>query len=259
MKHLKITAALLVMALLLGLVPAALADEQSSTDTYCSVTSTGQHSWRNWTTTKVATCTQAGARTRTCGRCGYQQTETIQKKGHSWGKWQTTKEATCEKHGEQTRKCSVCGKTETRETDRKAHSWGEWTVITEPTDFSMGTHSHVCKVCGKEKTEDFYPDPTYKKGDKGAGVKELQDKLNAAGYDCGKADGDFGKKTEAAVKAIEEAHGFEPDGIAWPGVQKWLNGPAPEAAEEDEYGWEPPEDEGEPEEEPETPDRKSVV
>ena len=248
MKHLKITAALLAVALLLGLFPTALA-AVGSTDTYCSRSLTGQHDWGDWTTTKQATCTQAGSRTRVCDQCGYTQTESIPKKGHSWGKWQTTKEATCEKHGEQTRKCSVCGRTETRETDRKAHSWGEWTVITEPTDFSMGTRSHVCKVCGKEKTEDFYPDPTYKKGDKGDGVKDLQEKLNTAGYDCGKVDGDFGKKTQAAVKAIEEAHGVEPDGIAWPGVQKWLTPPEqepesdPEEDEtEDEYGWEPPEE-----------------
>ncbi|MBQ3423735.1 MAG: peptidoglycan-binding protein, partial [Clostridia bacterium] len=238
------------MALLMGLLPtAALSEQPSSTETYCNMTVTGQHSWGDWTTTKQATCAQAGTRSRTCGRCGYTQTESIPKTGHSWGGWKTTKEATCEKHGEQTRKCSVCGKVETRETDRKPHTWGEWTVITEPTDFSMGTHSHVCQVCGKEKSEDFYPDPTYKKGDKGDGVKDLQEKLNAAGYDCGKADGDFGKKTEAAVKAIEEAHGIKPDGIAWPGVQKWLTEPeaepAPESApeeDEDEYGWEPPGD-----------------
>ena len=222
MRYLKITAILLALALLAGLLPAALAAETPSTDTYCNRSLTGQHNWGEWTTAKKATCTQTGMRTRTCGRCGYTQTETIRKTSHSWGKWQTTKEATCEKHGEQTRKCSVCGGIETRETDRKAHTWGEWTVVTEPTDFSMGTRSHVCEVCGREKTEDFYPDPTYKRGDKGDGVKALQEKLNAAGYDCGKVDGDFGRKTEAAVKAIEEAHGVIADGIAWPGVQKWL-------------------------------------
>ena len=173
MKHLRITAVLLAMALLLGLVPAAMAAEQPSTDTYCNRSMTGQHNWREWTTTQKATCTQAGTRSRTCGRCGYTQTETIQKTAHSWGKWQTTKEATCAKHGEQARKCSVCGRIETRETDRKAHTWGEWTIVTEPTDFTMGTRSHVCAVCGREKTEDFYPDPTYKKGDKGDGVKAL--------------------------------------------------------------------------------------
>ena len=241
MKHGRITAIILVLVMLLGTLPAALAEQASSTDTFCSKTMNGQHSWGDWRITKEAACTRDGARSRTCGRCGYTQTESIKKTGHKWGSWQTTKEATCTKKGEQTRKCGVCGKKETRDIDKKAHTWGEWTVTVEPTDFTMGTKVHTCKACGTEGSADFYPDPTYKKGDKGTGVKGLQEKLNAAGYDCGKADGDFGKKTEAAVKALEEAHGFTADGIAWPGVQKWLTGKG-------EYGWEPPvEEEVEPE------------
>ena len=238
MKHLRITAILLALTLLLGLVPAALAEAPRSTDTYCSGSWDNEHRWGEWDTERAATCTQTGRRSRICEACFYAQAQTIPKTGHQWGSWKTTKEASCSKKGEQTRKCSVCGTVETRETDRKAHTWGEWTVTVEPTDFSMGAHSHVCKVCGKEKTEDFYPDPTYKKGDKGDGVKDLQEKLNAAGYNCGKVDGDFGKKTEAAVKAIEEDHGVAPDGIAWPGVQKWLKS--------DDYDWEPPQDDEEP-------------
>ncbi len=364
MKHRRGIAIILTLTLLLGLLPAsALADERPSTDTFCSATG-GQHSWRNWTTDYSASCTEDGARSRVCGRCGYRQTETIKKTGHSWGKWKTTVEATCTRQGEQTRKCSACGKTETRKTDKLAHTWGswqtvqaatctatgtqartckvcgekqnetiaklahtwgEWTVITEPTDHSAGTRTRSCQVCGTEETQDFdpegtlrrgdkgeavkklqeglicygvltgsadgsfgpgteaavkaaqeaegltadgvawpqtqvrlghrfgewetlqemtdfttgirqracsrcghteteetWPEPTYKRGDKGDGVKALQEKLNAAGYDCGTADGDFGGKTEAAVQALEAAHGVTADGIAWPGVQKWL-------------------------------------
>ena len=221
MKHWRFTAAILVLSLLLGMLPAALA-EQESTDTYCSATTSGKHSWGEWTTKAEPTCSKAGSRSRTCGRCGYTQTETIRKAGHKWGSWKTTKEATCTRAGEQTRKCGVCGKKETRDIDRKAHTWGEWTVTVEPTDFTMGTRAHTCRVCGTEETEHFYPDGTLRRSDKGGGVKDLQEKLNAAGYDCGKADGAFGKKTEAAVRALEAAHDFNADGIAWPGVQKWL-------------------------------------
>ena len=327
MKHRRLIAIILTLTLLLGLLPAsALADERPSTDTFCSATG-GQHSWRNWTTDYSASCTEDGARSRVCGRCGYRQTETIKKTGHSWGKWKTTVEATCTRQGEQTRKCSACGKTETRKTDKLAHTWGEWTVITEPTDHSAGTRTRSCQVCGTEETQGFdpegtlrrgdkgeavktlqeglicygvltgsadgsfgpgteaavkaaqaaeslaadgvawpqtqahlghrfgewetlqemtdfttgirqrvcsrcshteteetWPEPTYKRGDSGDGVKALQEKLNAAGYNCGTADGIFGGKTEAAVQGLEEAHGFTPDGIAWPGVQKWLEG-----------------------------------
>ena len=333
MQRLRIIAIQLLLALFLTLLPMWALADQASTDTFCSATSSGRHSWSEWTTTRQATCTQTGARERICGRCGYTQTETVKKAGHSWGKWKTTVEATCTEPGEQTRKCSVCGRRETRQIDRLPHAWGEWTVVTAATDHSAGARSHVCQVCAAQATENYdpegtlrrgdrsdavrelqeglicygaltgradgrfgpatekaimavqqaegltadgvawpqtlarlghrfgewqvlsektdfsaglrrricgrcgiaeeeedWPEPTYRRGDKGEGVKALQERLNAAGYDCGRADGAFGSRTEAAVKAIEAAHGIEPDGIAWPGVQKWLTvGEVPEA------------------------------
>ncbi|MDO4865501.1 MAG: peptidoglycan-binding domain-containing protein, partial [Clostridia bacterium] len=95
-------------------------------------------------------------------------------------------------------------------------------MIAEMTDFSIGVRERACERCGELQHEEQEPQPTYRKGDRGDGVKNLQEALNAGGFNCGAADGIFGKKTEAAVKAVEQAHDFEPDGIAWPGVQKWL-------------------------------------
>lgn len=46
----------------------------------------------------------------------------------------------------------------------------------------------------------------------GADVTDLQTRLNAIGYDCGKADGEFGKKTETGVIAFQKAVGIEVDG-----------------------------------------------
>lgn len=63
-----------------------------------------------------------------------------------------------------------------------------------------------------------------KKGMSGADVTALQVKLNALGYECGTADGKFGKKTEAAVKAFQTDHGLTADGIAGPETLKLLNG-----------------------------------
>ena len=206
---------LLAIALLSGLLPAALAAYPEH-----------EHDWIEKSRTE-ATCAKEGRVVSRCRVCGEEKTETLKKKAHTWGKWQETKEATCESRGEETRKCRVCGKRDTRKTDRKAHTWGKWTVTKEPTDFSMGARTRACRVCGREKEEKFYPEGTLRRGDRGADVKALQEKLNAAGYDCGTADGDFGRKTEAAVRAIEEARGMEADGIAWPGVQKWLEAAAP--------------------------------
>ena len=50
-------------------------------------------------------------------------------------------------------------------------------------------------------------------------VKSAQLLLNGWGLDCGAADGIFGSKTDAAVKAFQEARGLSADGII--GAQTW--------------------------------------
>lgn len=55
-----------------------------------------------------------------------------------------------------------------------------------------------------------------KNGSRGNAVKELQQMLNNAGFDCGKADGIFGAKTESAVAAFQSAAGLAVDGKAGP-------------------------------------------
>lgn len=55
-----------------------------------------------------------------------------------------------------------------------------------------------------------------RKGDKGTEVIKLQEFLNWAGFDCGKADGIYGDKTFAATKAFQEKCGLEGDGIFGP-------------------------------------------
>lgn len=58
-----------------------------------------------------------------------------------------------------------------------------------------------------------------KKGDKGEAVKCLQQCLKGWGYDCGIIDGDFGQKTDAALKKFQTDNKLEIDGIA--GQQTW--------------------------------------
>ncbi|MBQ6595664.1 MAG: peptidoglycan-binding protein [Clostridia bacterium] len=249
MKKVKLISFILTLVLLLGLVPSsAFAAVGTGWNDDCrghrvqgdtpGTIVYGKHDWVKKSETPGSSCTAKGTATYRCSYCGANATRETKAPGHKWGSWKTTKEATCEKHGEETRKCRVCGKKDTRQTDRKAHTWGEWTVVTEPTDFSAGIRSRSCRVCGTERTDDLDPEGTLRRGDRGDDVKALQEGLNAAGYDCGKADGDFGKKTEAAVKAIEAAHGIDADGVAWPGVQNWLRnggrgGPGSDAPEEE--------------------------
>lgn len=52
------------------------------------------------------------------------------------------------------------------------------------------------------------PEPVLKYGDAGPDIKLLQDALKLAGFNCGTSDGDFGSKTEAAVKQLQAASGY---------------------------------------------------
>lgn len=67
-------------------------------------------------------------------------------------------------------------------------------------------------------TRNPYPVPkrTLQYGDIGNDVKWLQWELNDLGYNCGDIDGDFGGKTEGAVKAFQSDNGLDPDGIVGP-------------------------------------------
>jgi len=58
--------------------------------------------------------------------------------------------------------------------------------------------------------------PTVKKGSKGDAVRMLQQILTDFGYSPGAVDGDFGTKTEKAVKDFQTDFGLVVDGIVGP-------------------------------------------
>lgn len=71
------------------------------------------------------------------------------------------------------------------------------------------------------KTSVSYTEPATEKtylckGDSGSAVKTLQENLISLGYSCGSAgaDGDFGDKTDTAVRAFQKANGLTVDGLA---------------------------------------------
>jgi len=63
--------------------------------------------------------------------------------------------------------------------------------------------------------------PTLRRGDKGKYVTYMQQMLQEQGYDLGSygVDGNFGRKTEEAVKAFQKNWGLKQDGIC--GQQTW--------------------------------------
>ena len=73
---------------------------------------------------------------------------------------------------------------------------------------------------GEEGT--VIPVETLRRGSEGPEVTELQEMLNAVGYDCGQSDGKYGAKTEAAVRAFQSAEGLKIDGVAGPMTRERL-------------------------------------
>ena len=61
--------------------------------------------------------------------------------------------------------------------------------------------------------------PVLRRGSRGEFVAYLQELLIAAGHDPGPVDGIFGPRTEAAVRAFQQANGLQVDGVV--GIQTW--------------------------------------
>ena len=246
MKNRRITAIALILVLLISALPGtALASRSPYGHT---------HTWTEVSRTK-ATCTKKGSIKYICRGCQQTRTESIPKLRHDYGHWKTTKEPTCTKEGEKERKCKVCRHVDRQKIDRLPHKYGAWTVIqaatctekgsrertcadcghvdkgsikmldhdfgeweiiVEATDHSSGTRARTCRMCGTQQTEDYDPEGTLRRGARGDAVKALQQGLICYGALKGRADGSFGRGTERAVKAVQEAEGLEVDGVAWP-------------------------------------------
>ena len=69
----------------------------------------------------------------------------IPAKGHNWGQWTTTKKATCTEAGIETHECRKCGKTEERETKVLGHDWDNGVVTTPATCTKDGVRTYTCK------------------------------------------------------------------------------------------------------------------
>lgn len=64
--------------------------------------------------TKDPTCTEPGIKTYTCTVCEDKKTEKIPLTGHAWNSWKTVSRATVFASEKQTRSCDKCGKQETK-------------------------------------------------------------------------------------------------------------------------------------------------
>lgn len=77
--------------------------------------------------------------------------------------------------------------------------------------------------------------PTLRNGARGQAVRELQQRLGAAGFDPQGVDGAFGPNTEAAVRAFQRSRGLQVDGVVGPKTWGALTGRAPAAPAQPTY------------------------
>ena len=121
------------------------------------VSGKAEHTFGNWTTTKEATCTQAGKKMVYCRVCEYEKEETIPVIEHTLG--ETTIEPTCTQEGKKTVYCTVCEYEKEETIPAKGHSLGIWTTKNEPTETEKGKMESVCKVCGETVTKELQKAP----------------------------------------------------------------------------------------------------
>jgi peptidoglycan hydrolase-like protein with peptidoglycan-binding domain len=109
---------------------------------------------------------------------------------------------------------------------------GVFGVYTESAVRAFQTWANIDEVDGivgpdtwEKLDEANKDDPTVKNGSREVAVRGVQRRLIQLGFDPGEIDGDFGDKTEAAVKAFQEKYKLEADGIVGPLTWAALNSP----------------------------------
>jgi peptidoglycan hydrolase-like protein with peptidoglycan-binding domain len=90
-----------------------------------------------------------------------------------------------------------------------------WTALLTGQPATVPDRSPV-KVTLRTSKEELAIPASCKRKSRGKAVTQLQQQLTALGFDCGAADGRFGERTEAAVRAFQAARGLEVDGVVGP-------------------------------------------
>lgn len=113
-----------------------------------------------------------------------------------------------------------------------------FTKTTCPGPYLQGKFSEIAKEVNKKLNANVAPQVNVLTlGDKGAKVKELQEKLLKLKYNLGKwgADGDFGSSTQKAVKAFQKKTGLKQDGIVGPQTLAALNAALKKLTDDENY------------------------
>lgn len=111
-----------------------------------------------------AVCT-GGTMTYFCKSCGEVYEVNIPGEGHRFGAWTVLQEPTEQTEGKRARTCGVCGYTETEILAKlppsgnsggavcTAHTFGTWIVTQEATVLAEDVRTRTCTVCGQTESE----------------------------------------------------------------------------------------------------------
>ncbi|MBQ6360206.1 MAG: fibronectin type III domain-containing protein [Lachnospiraceae bacterium] len=100
------------------------------------------HTWKETTSEKPATCTTAGVRTYKCKYCGLKKNTAVKAFGHVWSGWYRKDK------NNHARMCSH----NNSHLQIKPHTWNKGEVITPATESSAGSRKYTCTVCYAVKT-----------------------------------------------------------------------------------------------------------
>ena len=126
-------------------------DAHSKTCSKCGDVQTEAHKWNSGTTTKAATCEEAGVKTYTCSTCKATKTEAIAALGHKEGTGTQTKAPTCTEAGVKSFSCTRCNKVlRTEAINALGHKEDKGTVTKEATCKEEGIRTFSCTVCKAE-------------------------------------------------------------------------------------------------------------
>lgn len=91
-------------------------------------------------------------------------------------------------------------------------NYGTTATASSATNTATATNTNIAKAAVTDRIVTISA-RQLQKSQEGNDVKMLQLMLNAKGFDCGTADGEFGSKTEEGVKAFQRANSLGVDGL----------------------------------------------
>ena len=122
---------------------------------YTDIIFATDHLWGEWVTDRKPSCTQPGARHRTCTRAQpHNQYEAIPAPGHDYK--ESIAKPSCEKAGLKTFTCTRCGDKYTERIDPTGHDYKEADMI-EPSCLEPGKKTFVCANNSAHSYEERIP------------------------------------------------------------------------------------------------------